>query len=62
MIAGGNVYFLDRAGNMHVVREAPEFELVSESPVGELTDATPAFADKEIFIRAKDNLFCISED
>jgi outer membrane protein assembly factor BamB len=62
VIAGGNVYFLDRSGNMHIVREAPEFELVSESPVGELTDATPAFADKEIFIRAKDNLFCISGD
>jgi outer membrane protein assembly factor BamB len=62
VIADGNVYFLDRGGTMHIVRAGPEFELVGECPLGEFTDSTPAFSDKSIFIRSRDNLFCISEN
>ncbi len=62
VIAGGNVYFLDRGGVMHVTKAGPVFELVAESPLGEKTDATPAFSDKRIYIRGKDNIYCISEN
>lgn len=62
VIAGGNVYFLDRTGIMHISKAGAAFELVGESPVGERTDATPAFSEGRIYIRSKDNLFCISEN
>ena len=60
VIADGKVYFLDRAGVMHIVEAAGEYKFISESPVGERTDCTPAFSEKEIYIRTHDNLICIA--
>jgi outer membrane protein assembly factor BamB len=62
IIAGGNVYFLDRSGVMHIVKAGKDFEHISDSPVGERTDCTPAFSEKMIFIRTKDNLYCIGNN
>ena len=62
IIAGDHVYLLDRSGVMHIVKAEAEFQLVAESPIGERTDSTPAFSDKEIFIRTKNNLYCISKN
>lgn len=60
VIADGKVYFLDRTGTMHIVNTGETFNLVSESPLGERSDCTPAFSEREIFIRTTENLFCIS--
>lgn len=62
VIAGGNVYFLDRSGIMHVVTADGKFRHVSDSPTGERTDCTPAFSENMIFIRSHNNLFCISDN
>ncbi|HLN19548.1 MAG TPA: PQQ-binding-like beta-propeller repeat protein [Bacteroidales bacterium] len=62
VIADEKVYLLDRNGVMHIVSAGPEYSLIAESPLGERTDCTPAFSDKKIFIRGKENLYCISED
>jgi outer membrane protein assembly factor BamB len=62
IIAGGHVYFLDRSGIMHIVKAGPEFQHVSDSPMGERADCTPAFSEKSIFIRTKNNLYCISNN
>jgi outer membrane protein assembly factor BamB len=62
IIADDHVYLLDRAGVMHVVKAAGEFQLVAESPIGERTDCTPAFSEKTIYIRTKENLYCISNN
>lgn len=62
VIADGKVWFLDRSGTMHIVKEGEQFELIAESPVGEPADCTPAFSDGMIFIRSKNNIFCISEN
>jgi len=62
MIADGKVYFLDRSGTMHVVNAGPQFQLLAESSLGERTDCTPAFSDEKIFIRGKQNLYCISKN
>lgn len=62
IIAGDNIYLLDRSGLMHIVKAADKFSLVAESPTGEVSDCTPAFSDKKIFIRGKKNIFCISEN
>jgi outer membrane protein assembly factor BamB len=62
IIADDHVYLLDRAGVMHIVKAGGEFQLVAESPIGERTDCTPAFSEKTIFIRTKNNLYCISNN
>jgi outer membrane protein assembly factor BamB len=60
VIADGKVWFLDRAGKMHIVKYSDRFELVSEAALGEAADCTPAFSEGSVFIRGKENLFCIS--
>jgi outer membrane protein assembly factor BamB len=62
VVADETVYFLDRTGVMHIVKAGPQFELLAESPLGEPSDCTPAFSDKNIYIRGRTNLFCISEN
>lgn len=62
IIAGDNVYCLDRSGLMHVVNAGPQYQLIAESPIGEPTDCTPAFSDKNIYIRGRNNIFCISQN
>jgi len=61
VVADEMVYLLDRSGVMHIVRAAETYELLAESPLGEFADCTPAFSDKSIYIRGKNNLYCISE-
>lgn len=60
IIADEKVFMLDRSGVMHIVNAGPEFQLVAESPIGEPSDCTPAFSDKNIYIRGRNNIFCIS--
>jgi outer membrane protein assembly factor BamB len=60
IVADGKVWLLDRAGVMHIINAGPEYQLVAESPLGEPSDCTPAFSDKKIYIRTRNNLFCIS--
>jgi outer membrane protein assembly factor BamB len=62
VVADEKVYMLDRSGVMHIVKAGPQYELIAESPVGEPADCTPAFSDRNIYIRGKNNLFCISEN
>jgi outer membrane protein assembly factor BamB len=61
IIADNKVWFLDRSGKMHIVKKSDRFELVSESSIGESSDCTPSFSEGLIFIRGKENLYCISE-
>jgi outer membrane protein assembly factor BamB len=60
IVADEKVWLLDRAGVMHIINAGPEYHLVAESPLGEPSDCTPAFSDKNIYIRTRNNLFCIS--
>jgi outer membrane protein assembly factor BamB len=62
VIADEKVWFLDRSGMMHIVKESGKYELLAESPIGEPADCTPAFSDKNIYIRSRNNIFCISEN
>jgi len=60
VVAEEKVYLLDRSGVMHIVKAGPEFEIIAESPLGEPSDCTPAFSDKNIYLRSRNNIFCIS--
>jgi len=62
IVADEKVWLLDRAGVMHIVNAGPEYQLIAESPLGEPSDCTPAFSDKNIFIRGRNNIYCISAD
>jgi outer membrane protein assembly factor BamB len=62
VIADEKVYLLDRAGMMHIVKAGGEYVLMAESPLGENADCTPAFSDKNIYIRGRNNIYCISEN
>jgi outer membrane protein assembly factor BamB len=62
IIADDKVWLLDRAGKMHIIKKSEKFELVSESSIGEPSDCTPAFSEGHIYIRGKENLYCISEN
>lgn len=62
VIAGEMLYCLDRSGLMHILEAGPEYKLIAESPIGEPSDCTPAFSDKNIYIRSRNNIFCISQN
>jgi outer membrane protein assembly factor BamB len=56
------VFLIDRSGITHIVRANGSYKLISESPLGERADCTPAFSDKNIYIRGKKNLYCIAKN
>jgi outer membrane protein assembly factor BamB len=60
IINGDAVYLLDIRGVMHIFKLAKVFSLIAESPLDEKTVTTPAFSEKQIFIRSSDNLYCIT--
>jgi outer membrane protein assembly factor BamB len=62
IVADGRVYLLDRTGKMHIIEAAGKFNLIAEASLGEAVDCTPAFSDNKIYIRAKNYLYCISEN
>ncbi len=62
IVADEKVWLLDRSGVMHIVNAGPQYQLIAESPIGEPADCTPAFSDKNIYIRGRNNLFCISSN
>ncbi|MCU0461193.1 MAG: PQQ-binding-like beta-propeller repeat protein [Bacteroidales bacterium] len=59
IICDGKVWFLGRSGTMHIVEADKELKVISSCPVGENSDCTPAFSEKKIYIRSKNNLYCI---
>jgi outer membrane protein assembly factor BamB len=62
IICDGKLWMIDRNGIMHVAEASEKFKLLAESPLGEMSDSTPAFSDGRIYLRGKDNLYCISRD
>jgi outer membrane protein assembly factor BamB len=60
IISDGKVWFLDREGLMHVVEASGKLNIIARSPLGEQSDCTPAFSEGKIYLRAMENLYCIS--
>lgn len=61
VIADNMIYMIDRNEKAFVVRAGDKFEQIAESSMGERVDCTPAFSDKMIYIRGKENLYCIAK-
>jgi outer membrane protein assembly factor BamB len=62
IIADEKVYYLDRGGKMHIVNAGGTFKLIGENAIGEATDCSPAFSDKNIYIRGRVNLYRITKN
>ncbi|MBN2412126.1 PQQ-binding-like beta-propeller repeat protein [candidate division KSB1 bacterium] len=61
ILVGENVYLMDLYGNMQIFKADKTFSLVNTAQLGEDVSTIPVFADKKIFIRGSDNLYCIGE-
>jgi outer membrane protein assembly factor BamB len=56
---GQTFHLIDQKGVTHVLRRADAFEVVATHPLGETVNATPAYVDGCIYIRAKKHLYAI---
>ena len=59
ILAAGHIFAMHNGGTMHVFQASKTFVSVADSKLGEEPLATPAFAGDAIFIRGKENLYCI---
>ena len=62
IICDGKVWMLDRYGIMHIIEAADKFNIIAANEIGEPTDATPAFSEQKIYIRGRQNLYCVAID
>lgn len=59
--AAGRVYFVGREGGGLVIREQPKLEVLGTSRLDDRFDASPAVVGRQMFLRGKSRLYCISE-
>jgi outer membrane protein assembly factor BamB len=60
--AAGRVYITSRDGVTIVLRDADEFEVLATNTLEDDIDASPAIAGKELFLRGKKYLYCLSAE
>lgn len=58
--ADGRVYFAGKNGFVVVLEDGPEMKVLGKNDIGEEIIATPAIADGRLFVRTRENLFCVS--
>ncbi len=57
--ADGRIYAMDNGGTLHVFRASGAFVSLAESELGEEAMATPAVVGDAMFLRGKENLYCV---
>lgn len=57
--AQDRIYLTSREGTTLVIRNQPEFEVVATNQLNEEIDASPAIVGNQIFLRGKQNLYCL---
>ena len=58
-LVGNRIYMLSEKGVMFIAEVGAEYKEVTRCELGEKVQACPAFADGRIYIRGKNNLYCI---
>ncbi|MCP4257171.1 MAG: PQQ-binding-like beta-propeller repeat protein [Planctomycetes bacterium] len=58
-VAGNNIYLLGEDGVMIIIRVGNEYKEISRCELGERCTASPTFQSGRIYIRGKENLYCI---
>lgn len=59
--ADGRIYVVGRDGNTAVLRQGPRLEILSKNHLDDGFDASPAIVGRQIFLRGRQSLYCISE-
>jgi outer membrane protein assembly factor BamB len=62
VLAGENLYCVNRSGDVIVLKANPTFGTVTANPLGEVCNATPALSNGQIFFRTHEALWCIEKD
>lgn len=58
---GDRIYFTSREGTTLVIKGSDKFEVLSTNRLSEEIDASPAIVGDQIFLRGKQNLYCIEK-
>lgn len=66
LLAGSNIYYLDRSGTCFVVAAKPKFELIATNALGSREDravfnASPAVVGSRLLIRSDKMLWCVGK-
>ena len=59
---GDKVYLMSEEGVMFIIAAAREYKEFSRAELGEKSHTCPAFMDGRIYIRGKENLYCIGNN
>ena len=58
--AAGRVYFVGRNGVTYVLKHSEKFEFLAVNTLDDKVDCSPAFVDNDMYIKGKENLYCLS--
>lgn len=58
--ADGKVFIAGKNGFVLVLEDGPELKVLGKNDIGEEIIATPSIADGRLFVRTRENLFCVS--
>ena len=58
--ASGRVYLVGRNGATAVLKRSDKLEILATNTLEDRIDASPALVGKEIYLRGKENLYCIA--
>ena len=58
--AGGRVYIAGRNGTVSVLKDSAKLEVLATNELDEKFDCSPAVVGNQIFLRGKENLYCIA--
>lgn len=59
--AGGKVYFFSRNGVAKVIRHSDKFEVLATNKLDDVFDASPAIIGDELYLKGKENFYCIAK-
>ncbi len=58
--ADGKVFIAGKNGFIVVLEDGPELKVLGKNDIGEEIIATPSIADERLFVRTRENLFCVA--
>ncbi len=61
VLIDGKMYAVSEAGDVYVFAAEPTYQLLAKNSLGERARATPAVANKRLFILGHNHLFCIGK-
>ncbi len=58
--AAGRIYFVGRNGVSYVLKPSDKFEVLAVNTLDDKIDCSPAFVGDEMYLKGKQNLYCIA--